>query len=321
MDFRKIVTTLKAIAKSQRGSHALTFVVFLGIAAILWSVQTLNIEDQCDVRMPICLTQVPDSVTIITNLPKALNVSLKAKGSQRLKLSWGDAPTLNIDFRAYRQRGVIHLDEADLKALIRSVFTGSTVQIVSPDSLNILYTNDPGIKIPVKLDCNVTAGPKSALIGRPRLANDSVMIYYAGHIDNIESVSTEAIRLPGLGESVTRRVKLLAPRNTRVIPDSVDVVIDIEPLIMKTRKVVIEPINVPTGVKLITFPAQIDVMYMVPMSIYTKSDPHIRVVADYQHINFATGTKMMKLKLRDVPDELQNVHLSADSAEYILERL
>ena len=63
-------------------------------------------------------------------------------------------------------------------------------------------------------------------------------------------------------------------------------------------------------IKLITFPAQIDVFYMIPMSLYTTSDPHFRVVADYRGIK-RNGSPMMKLRLRDVPSNLQNVHLSA----------
>jgi len=83
--------------------------------------------------------------------------------------------------------------------------------------------------------------------------------------------------------------------------------------------VVIEPVNVPANIKLITFPAQIEVMYMVPMSAYTNSDPHFRVIADYRRIS--RKRSKIRLRLTDVPQNLQNVQLSADSAEYIIEQL
>ena len=89
---------------------------------------------------------------------------------------------------------------------------------------------------------------------------------------------------------------------------------------MKSRKVVIEPVNVPEDVRLITFPSQIEVFYMVPMSAYADSHPQFRVLADYRRINRNAPTKNMKLRLIDVPASLQNVHLSADSAEYIIEK-
>lgn len=80
----------------------------------------------------------------------------------------------------------------------------------------------------------------------------------------------------------------------------------------------IEPINVPKNVKLITFPAQIDVVYMIPVSEYQKGRAQFRVVADYRKISPSSGK--VKLSLLDVGDKLQNVHLSADSAEYVIER-
>ncbi|MDE6120628.1 MAG: hypothetical protein K2F63_02445 [Muribaculaceae bacterium] len=239
---------------------------------------------------------------------------------QLIKMSWGQVPTMNIDFRAYRSGNTLHLTSADLKALARTAAGGAQVSVVYPDSISIPYTSHSGYKVPVVADYKVTAGPKSALIGRPRLSSDSVRVFIAGTRlpDNFSSVTTEPIHLADLDKTTTRRVRLLGPAGSRLIPDSIDITFEVEPLIIKNRKVVIEPVNVPQDVKLITFPAQIDVIYMVPMSAYTKSEAHFRVLADYNSIR--RTSKMVRLKLRDVPSNLQNVHLSADSAEYIIER-
>ncbi len=178
--------------------------------------------------------------------------------------------------------------------------------------------------MPVVADYKVTAASQASLNGRPKLSTDTAKVYVVPGQripDNFESVVTEPIRLSKLDKTTTRRVRLIGPSGARIIPDSVDITFDVEPLIMKNRKIVIEPINVPADIKLITFPAQIDVYYMVPMSAYTTSDPHFRVVADYRRINLLGGSKKVKLRLSDVPDNLQNVRLSADSAEYIIERL
>lgn len=318
---RALLTRLQAMLRSPRGRDIAMFLVFVGISTVLWMVLSLNEEEQRDLRLPVRITYVPDSVTLISPGPEALNVSLRARGTQLFKMSWGKPPTVNIDFRAYRSDGFLHLSSADLKALARNATGGAQVSVVYPDSLNIPYTNHAGYPVPIHLDYKVTADPKSALIGRPRLSSDSADVFVAVDRrlpDNFNSVSTEPIRLSNLDRTTTRRVKLLGPKGSRVIPDSIDVTFDVEPLIIKSRKVVIEPVNVPDNVKLITFPAQIDVNYMVPMSVYAGSDAHFRVLADYRSIR--PGTKMIKLQLRDVPSNLQNVHLSADSAEYIIER-
>ena len=272
---------LMAAVRSRRGRDALMFLLFLTISAVLWLVLSLNEEEQFDVRLPMKITHVPDSVTLISPGPEALNVSLRARGTQVIKMLAGSKPTVNIDFRAYRSNGLLHLSSTELKALARTTAGGSQVSVVYPDSLVIPYTTHPGFSMPLNIDYKVTVGPQSALNGRPRLSADSVKVFMAPGVaipDNYNAVTTEPIRLTGLSESETRRVRLIGPAGSRVIPDSIDVSFDVEPLIFKSRKVVIEPVNVPEGTKLITFPAQIDVFYMVPMSAYVKSDPHFRIV-------------------------------------------
>lgn len=322
MDIKEQFGKVMAAVRSRRGRDSLMFLLFVAISAVLWLVLSLNEEEQFDVRLPMKITHVPDSVTLISPGPEALNVSLRARGTQVIKMLAGAMPTVSIDFRAYRSNGMLHLNSTELKALARTTAGGSQVSVVYPDSLSIPYTTHPGFIMPVNIDYKVTTGPQSALNGRPRISADSVKVFMAPGLalpDNYNAVTTEPIRLTGLSDSETRRVRLLGPSGSRIIPDSIDVSFEVEPLIFKSRKVVIEPVNVPEGTKLITFPAQIDVFYMVPMSAYVKSDPHFRIVADYRRIDHNNPSKMMKLTLRDVPSNLQNVHLSVDSAEYIIE--
>lgn len=307
--------------RSPRGRDTMMFLLFVVISCILWAVLSLNDEKQYDLRLPMRITNVPDSVTLISPGPEALSVSLRAKGTQLMKMTVGRMPTVNVDFRAFRSDGTVHLSATDLKGLVRNATGGSQVSMVYPDSLSQPYTTHKGIRVPVRLDYKVTAGPQSALTGRPRLSADSVLLYTAGSApDRADAVSTEPIHLLGIDKNTTLRVKLMAPRGTRLIPDSIDVTFEVEPLIFKSRKVVIEPINVPEGTKLITFPAQIDVFFMVPVSGYRQSDNHFRVVADYRTIRQGTGSRNVKLSLINVPSNFQNAHLSADSAEYIIER-
>lgn len=315
---------VRASLRTSRGRDILTFVVFVTISAVLWCVLSLNEEEQYDLRMPLRITHVPDSATIISPGPEALSVSVRGRGTEMLKFVLGSHPTLNVDFRAYRSGSSLHLSNSELKALVRQSTGASSVSAIYPDSIVIPYTTNPGVSMPIVADYKVTAASQASLNGRPRLSADTARIYVApGHRipDNFEAVATEPIRLSKLEKTTTRRVRLIGPSGARVIPDSIDITFNVEPLIMKTRKIVIEPVNVPADIKLITFPAQIDVFYMVPMSAYTTSDPHFRVVADYRRINILGGSKKVKLRLSDVPDNLQNVRLSADSAEYIIERL
>lgn len=321
MKVRTYIDRVKDVFRSQRGRDILVFLVFLLISTVLWYVLSLNGENQYDVRMPVKLTHVPDSVTVISTPPSTVSVSLRARGTQMMKQLFGRTPELEIDFRVFRSHNSILLRDADIKALARQAFGGASILVTSPDSLNMSFTTRRGVAMPVIADYKASAGPQASISSHPTLSVDTVHVYSVSRIPySINSISTEPIRVTNLNHTTTVKVRLIAPSRTRVIPDSVDVTFHVEPLISKSRKVVIEPVNVPDGVKLITFPAQTEVLYMVPMSLYNNSDPHFRVLADYNSIQPSSKSHLIRLKLRDVPPELQNVHLAADSAEYIIER-
>ena len=83
----------------------------------------------------------------------------------------------------------------------------------------------------------------------------------------------------------------------------------------------VEPVNVPDGLRLITFPSQVEVVYMISVSDYKNSEPRMRVIADYNQIGRSRSTRNMRLRLTDVSPTLRNVQLASDSAEYIIEHL
>ena len=305
--------------RSRRGHNVIVFCVFLVIATLLWWVIALNDEGQTDVRMPVRITYVPDSVTIVSQVPPTMSVSVRARGSQLLKLGWGKAPTFNIDFRMYRVGSTLRLSDTELKAIARTSLGGAQVVVISPDTLRLEFTSQPPVVLPVKPDVAVTAGPQVTLSGKPVVTPDSVRVYVSGHRSvDVASVTTEPVRFNGINETETRRVRVIAPPHSRCIPDSVDITVNVDPLIFKTRRVTIETANVPKGERLITFPSQIDVMYMIPVSLYLDSEPRIKVVADYNSISPRTGK--VRLRVTEASDDLQNVNIASDSVEYIIEK-
>jgi len=321
MNYKDLLRNIRAAVRSRRGHNFIVFTVFLIISAVLWCVIALNDESQADIRMPVKVTHIPDSVTIVSQIPRSVSVSLLTRGTQLLKLGLAKPPVMNIDFRMYRQGNILRLTDTDLKAIARGALDGAAIAVVSPDSLNIAFTSQPPVTLPVNPDYIATPGPQATIVGVPRLSSDSVKVYTAGRLSSgIEAITTEPLRVNGINETTTRRVRLISPPHSRVVPDSIDVTIDVEPLIFKTRKVTIEAINVPAGQKLITFPAQIDVMYMISVSDYKTSEPYIRVTADYRSVS-GGNSRMVRLRIADASENLQNVHLAVDSAEYIIEHL
>lgn len=294
------------------------------LSAVLWVILALNEDTQRDLRCGVRITNVPDSLTRVSPIPEAINVSVRAKGSQLMKYWWHKAPTMTIDYRQYRSGNKILFSEASMKAFFRSIVGGGSAQILSvtPDSLSVTFTSQPGIKLPVKLDAHVVPAPQYVLVNKPRTLTDSVTLYSLNDVNTmLKSIHTKKIVLNDVRKSQVMRVPLVVPERSRAIPDSVDVSIEVEPLISKTRKVSVVPVNVPRGMKLIAVPSQVEVYYMVPMSIYKKSesDPKFRVEADYRTVTDSLSERIA-VNLVYAPKDFTNVFLSTDSVDFILEQ-
>lgn len=319
---REATLQVKARLRTPRGRNFLTFMAFLGISTVLWFVLVINDEVQRELRCGVKITNKPDSVVIISDLPEAINVSVRAKGSILLKHDYSGAPTVAIDFQTFRSGNRITLGATEMRGIVRTLFGASSqVLNVAPDSINLLFTTRKPLRLPVKVDAKVSVSPQCTMAGPIVPLIDSVDIYSVRPISsNIKYIYTEPIRYDNLDRSEIVNVKLIAPSpDTRIIPGHIDVKIPIESLISKSRKVMVTPVNVPSSITMSTFPPMVEVNYMVPMSLYNEIKPDFIVEADYNDIR-KSNSNMIPLKLRHLPAEFQNVYLAIDSVEYVIER-
>lgn len=313
---RERLSRLHDALKSPEGKNVLTFLAFLLISAVLWFVQALNEDTQADLRCFVRITNVPDSLTRISPLPESVNVSLRARGTDLLKYWRSKDPTIDIDFRSYKSGNKIYFGDASFKALLRNKFgAGSVIQSVAPDSLSIVFTSYPGVRVPVISSVTAQPAPQHVIVSVNKL-QDSVTLYSANGRLRRPYVRTNELSFSGLAKSQVVSVPVVVPAGCRAIPDSIDVEIIVEPLISKSLKVPVVGVNVPDSFKVLPSPADVEVYYMLPMSLYKKgSTPKLRIEADYSR----RSKGMIPLKLIGVPKEFANAFMSTDSVEYLIE--
>lgn len=315
------VRSIKAALLSARGKNILTFMLFIVISLVLWIVKTLNEDVQQDFKCVIEIVNKPDSVTMITELPSSINVTVKARGSNLVKYHFGFKPVISIDYQKYIRGSVIALGESDLRTILRQRFGAiATISNLNPDSLNIKFTSLPPRRLPVVVDSRVTADP-TAMISTPPVSLTEYVDVYSIHglPGDIKTISTYPVELTDLLESRIIKTKLKAPAGCRVIPDSVEVRIDVERLLVTKSIVTIEPVNVPKGVKLLLFPNRIDAGYMVTADKYSSKTPSFRVVADYRWIEAHPGATHVRLNVID-DGSVKGINLAQDSVKFMIER-
>lgn len=316
---RRQMALFRGALKTPRGKDVVTYLVFVCVAFVFWLLLSLDTEVQRDYDIPLEISGVPDSVTMISGVPKTINVGVQAKGAQLLPYNWGRISPLKLHFHEYVvDDNTWAVSSAKLESKVRDYFGGGMIiNTIRPDSLRLIYTALPGEKVPLKVRVDVEPNLQCIISGPVTADVDSVMVYSPGRGSRIPSqVETELISRRNLKDTTFVEVKLRGVRGVRLIPDRVKVCIPVEPLIWKKQTVKVGCVNLPHNCDLITFPSKIDVSYLVPMSRYNESIS-IGVAVNFREI--VVSNHKAPVRLTDSPTFIRNVSLDPDSVEYVIE--
>ncbi len=312
----------KTLRKSSRFRSMLTFAVFVGIAALFWVILTLNdsVQDGCIVNVKI--THKPDTITFISDVPKTINVEVKDKGSSLMRSMWMKTPTLNLNFRELADDGQMICSRSDIMLALKETF-GSTATILSSslDSLRLIYTDRPGKSLPVVVAVKSSAKAGYIVYGQPTAEPPRVTAYGPREIiDTLTRVMTKSYVEQDLVESISFVSELRTIPGVRLIPGSVHVHVNVEPLVAKEDIVTVVAENVPHEENLLLFPSKVRVSYYVPMSEFSDDKKAVRVVVDYKDIAEHRGERL-PLRIEPVKGVAAvNPRLHSDSVEYTLVR-
>ncbi len=313
--------TWAAWRHSRRTNSILLYLTCLIISFLFWLFLTLNSETQKDLTLPFSLSSIPDSTTIISDLPQSIKVSVRDKGSSLLRYDFGNEPTVDVNFLEYFDgSGNLKISSIEMLARVRKLFSNTTTVVaVLPDSLNVKYTSQPGKKVPVKLDMSVQPDFRYVINGSTILSDDTVVVYSDQNtLGGITSVITKHIQANGVTDTLTTVVGFKPISGTKIVPNEITVRVPVEPLINKKQNVTIDVINVPIGVNVVTFPSVVEATFLIPQSMYRKA-LNIRAVANYNDIIYS-GDGRIAVKVVEVPSECRGITLTADSVEYIIEK-
>lgn len=319
---RRWAAGIYAAAMSSRGKEVLLFLVFLMISYIFWLLLTLNNEMQEDIDLPVEITEIPDSVTIISDTPQSIKVSVRDKGSSLMKYRMGGIRPMRISWNAYSSaKNKFLLNKADLGAMLRDYF-GSSSQIVTmlPDSISLSYTSNPGRRVALKIDADLKPIFGSIINGPLTASTDSVWLYSVEDLPHeLTSVITMPIVRGSLSDTTDITVRIKPIPGVRIIPDEVIVKVPVEPLIARKQMAEVIAKNMPPELNMLTFPSRVEIAYLIPMSEYNSEPYEINAYVDYKDIAGNTSGKL-PVTLSLLPESYHSVEAIPDSVEYITER-
>lgn len=323
MDFKELLARIKAMLRSGSGRNVLSFMVFLFISTVFWFLLALNDDVQENYTLPVAVESFPENATMLSGYNPVLNVTIKDKGSSLMRYAWGRNPSMKIAFDDFTHvnDSTALLTSAQLNSAVRSIFgTSANVVAMRPDSLKVIYTTQPGVKVPIAVKSDIRTLPQYVYSGNPVCDVDSVIVYSnSAHRYDIHSIATKPVELANLDDTATVEIQLNVPVGMRAIPSTVRVVFPVEPLVAKKRRVAITAVNVPFDMQLVTFPSMVEVSYLLPKSMYNADNASIKAAVDY---NMAGNeAKELKVSLSGTPSYFRSVNVTPRQVEYVVEQV
>lgn len=297
------------------------FLIFVCVATLFWFILKLNDSVTQTFRVRLNFENVPDSVVFISNRPSDIHVTVRDKGTNILRSGVIRNPVIDVNFRDYSNSGVLRLSKSDLTAELKSSF-GSSVQIVSTsiDSLRLLYTEEPGKRVPVEVKIHAEASSGNVIAGTPVPLTSGVLIYSFGNEkDTVNRVRTKPLNIRGLSQTTEVTAHIQPINGIKIVPDTVKVRINVEPLVHKEGFVKVETRGVPSGEQLLLFPNTVPVSYYIPMSKFSDGDIPLTVTVDYKDTHIYKGNRL-PLTITSYPPFIVNPEVKSDSVEYTLVR-
>ena len=309
------------LQESPRMRSALLYLFFIVISAIFWCFLTFNGDIQLDLQVPLEIN-TPNNVHLLSKVPDTLTVTVKDRGYRFFTYMFRKTPPLTLRLTDYSDgNGDFKVDQSHLKKALTHVLNKhSTIVNVLPESLNIRFTDLPGKKVPVKTDIIVEPRENYTLYGALIQSQDSVLVFSdAKTLNAINEVYTYHVEETDLTDTLRRKVTIAPINNAVVEPRAIEIMVPIEKLKPQTRSVRIAVRNAPPGIKMLLFPSDVEVTYRSPVS-RISDETGITAVVDFNSIDMNSTSNKVKVIIGEMPAAYQDVKLSHDSVEYIIEK-
>lgn len=309
------------LKESPRSRSILLYLGFVVISAVFWSFLTFNRDVKLDIEVPVKVS-MPDNVHLLSRVPDTLTVTVNDRGYRFFSYLFNKTPSLTLRFDDYNDGvGNFKVDQSHLKKALAAVLNKhATIISVLPENINIRFTDLPGKKVPVKTDIIVEPREDYAQYGALIQSQDSVLVFSdAQTLNEINEVYTYHVEESDLTDTLRRKVSIAPIKGAVVEPRTIEITVPIEKMRYQTRHVKIVVRNAPPSVKMLLFPSDVEVSYRSPVS-RIKDDAGITAVVDYNSLDTYSSNNKVKVLIGEIPAAYQDVKLTPDSVEYIIEK-
>lgn len=243
----------------------IAFSVAIFIALSLWFIVNLSRDFNVSVEVPILLTNLPQDVTISSDVPETVTVTLTGEGWNLISV-YTNPPRVFIN----AESGDINMSE-QIRSQI-SAFSNLNIVQVRPSQLEIVTERKISKRVPVVSRVKLNVSGRYGMIREPVVSPDSVTISGAeSQLAEIDSWETEDLELVNTNGNIVRNVNMRQPESgVTVQPATVTLDLEVAEFTEAELRVPIRTRNLPSGSAVTYNPSSIMVRFDVPIDQFSE---------------------------------------------------
>jgi hypothetical protein len=309
---------------SNQSREFLIFLFFVALSALFWLLQVLNRDYEADLRIPLRLKGVPTQVVLTEDLPGALTLHVKDRGTVLANYLWGKSfLPVTLDFEEVKgSHSHVALPAADLFRQQVASQLGQTTKLLSvkPDTVAFTYTTGQAKRVPVRLTGRVEP-ERQYYIADTRIQPDSVVVYAPEEwLDTVTAAYTQPVALTQIADTTRRKVNLAHVAGAKFVPSAVAVTWMVDVYSEKTVEVPVRGINFPADRVLRTFPSRVQLTFQVGLKDFMQvSADDFFVGVTYEDLLQNHTSKCVPV-IKVQPRCVQHVRMNPQEVEFLIEQ-
>lgn len=308
----------------------LVYLFFVGLSTIFWFLNALSKEYTTSINYPVYYMNFPEDKVLTNELPKKLNLRVKAYGFDLLRYKLSTAFLSNsFDVNAYTNNRITgsalnsyNLLTSNIEARIqKELSTGIRLEAVSPDTINFQFSPILEKKVPIELDLKLAYEQQFMQSGSIVPEFDSVLVKGPQSLlDSVSIAKTELLELSRLDETTEKEIDFIRIKGITFSPKKIKVNIPVERFTEAKKNIPIKIDNLPDSVLLRLFPGDVKLSYFVGMDKYENiTEDHFDLRVDYLEAASGDGNKL-KVELKRSPDFVSNIRYYPQTVTFLIEK-
>lgn len=277
-----------AIKSVKNNRKIKVFLFFLVLSSIIWMLIELSKSYITPVVFKVEYTNLPKGKLVQKKPISDLELAIKAPGFTLLKYKVKKHKIhLNLKNISKNNSGYYILPNKQIGFLNSQFSNDIEVISVLKDTIYFELGSSISKRVPVIPSLEIQYKPGYNLVEKLKISPDTVTITGSKkYIDSIIELTTNPLKLDNVFEDIETELIIKSPFKIDQISMStkkVKVTGKVDKFTEGTFKIPVTIINVPNGVKITTFPKEIEVIYQAGLSNFSKITKNdVSVVYDYK---------------------------------------